>query len=74
MEEQGYASKGKGKQQVTYKSDSKLHANKFWQKNMSFAGTTVSAKILFVPLRLGNVAEVQFFWHLYEQQRCQRHG
>ena len=67
MEEQGYADSGKGKQQVSHKSDSKLHANKFWQKNRSFAGTAVSAKSLFAPLRLDNVAEVQFFWHLYEQ-------
>ena len=66
MEEQGYAN-SKGKQQVNHKSDSKLHANKFWQKNRSFAGTTVSAKSLFAPLRIDNVAEVQFFWHLYEQ-------
>ena len=67
MEEQGYANRGKGKQQVSHKSVSKLHANKFWQKNRSFAGTTVSAKSLFAPLRLDNVAEVQFFWLLYEQ-------
>ena len=66
MEEQGYAN-SKGKQQVSHKSDSKLHANKLWQKNRSFAGTTVSAKSLFAPLRIDNVAEVQFFWHLYEE-------
>ncbi len=38
-----------------------------WQKCRSFVGTTLSAKCLFAPVRLDNVAGIQFFWHLYEQ-------
>ncbi len=69
MEEQRFAIRGKSTQQVSHVLDSKLHANKFWQKNRSFAGITVSAKSLFAPLRIGSVAlaEVQIFWHLYER-------
>ncbi len=52
MEEQDYANRGRGKQQVSHKSESKLHANKVWQKNRSFVGTMVSAKSLFAHLDL----------------------